>query len=264
MNLLNSFRSEWILLNRRRMWAAMGLTTVVFTIVATVLTLSTAESFVGGNSVGLALESLAGSGGATAAVIFSIGFSSILVLAAFASSTGNEFGRGTLRAALTKQPHRWSLMAGKLGARVTVASILMAGALVIGALTAAVYAPAEDISTTGWFDGDAFGAAAGDYARLIGFVAMFALVGTAVAVVVRSTPVSLGICLLWFGPIENVIGENRSWAERWFPGLVLRSLVQPDAPDALSLGTTVATLGVYAAVCVAVIGVVMSRRDLTS
>ena len=264
MNLLNSFRSEWILLNRRRMWTAMGLTTAIFTIVATVLTLSTAESFVGGDSVGLALESLVGSGGATAAVIFSIGFSSILVLAAFASSTGNEFGRGTLRAALTKQPNRWSLMAGKLGARVTVASILMAGALVIGAVTAAVYAPSEDISTTGWFDGDAFVTAAGDYARLIGFVVMFALVGTTVAVLVRSTPVSLGICLLWFGPIENVIGENRSWAERWFPGLVLRSLVQPDSADALPLGTTVATLGVYAAVCVALIGTVMTRRDVTT
>ena len=27
MNLLNSYRSEWILLNRRKMWMVMGLTT---------------------------------------------------------------------------------------------------------------------------------------------------------------------------------------------------------------------------------------------
>ncbi len=263
MNLVNSYRSEWILLNRRKMWTVMGITTAIFTIVATALTLSTAESVVGGDSVGLALQALSGSGGATAAVIFSIGFSSILVLAAFASSTGNEFSRGTLRAALTKQPSRWSLIAGKLGARVTVASILMAGALGIGAATAAVWAPTEDISTDGWFDGEALVAAAGDYARLIGFVVMFALIGTTVAVLVRSTPVALGIGLLWFGPIENVIGEGQAWADRWFPGLVLRSLLQPDAPDALSTGTTLATLGAYGAVCVAVIGAVMARRDVT-
>ena len=214
--------------------------------------------------VGLALESLVGSGGATAPVIFSIGFSSILVLAAFASSTGNEFSRGTLRSALTKQPSRWSLIAGKLGARVTVASILMAGALVIGAATAALYAPTEDISTDGWFDVDALVAAGGDYARLIGFVVMFALIGTTVAVLVRSTPVALGICLLWFGPIENVIGESRAWADRWFPGIVLRWLVQPDAPDALSTGTTLTTLGAYGAVCIAVIGAVMARRDVAA
>src|SRR5215207_2922977 len=165
MNLVNSYRSEWILLNRPKMWMVMGLTTAIFTIVATALTLSTAKDVVGdGDNVGLALSALAGSGGATVAVIFAIGFSSILVLAAFASSTGNEFSRGTLRAALTKQPSRWSLIAGKLGARVTVASVLMAGALVVGAVTAAVWAPTEDISTTGWFDGDAFVAAASDYA----------------------------------------------------------------------------------------------------
>ena len=265
MNVLNSFRSEWILLNRPKMWTVMGLTTAIFTIFATALTLSTAKDVVGGgDDVGLALSTLVGSGGATVAVIFAIGFSSILVLAAFASSTGNEFSRGTLRAALTKQPSRWSLMTGKLGARVGVASILMAGALVIGAVTAAVWAPTEDISTSGWFDGDAFVAAAGDYVRLIGFVVMYAVIGTAVAVLVRSTPVALGACLLWFGPIENVIGEGKDWANRWFPGFVLRSLVQPDSPDALSLGTTLSTLGVYAAICIAVIGIVMARRDVTS
>ena len=100
MNLLNSFRSEWILLNRPKMWTVMGLTTAIFTILATALTLSTAKDVVGGgDNVGLALNTLVGSGGATVAVIFAIGFSSILVLAAFASSTGNEFSRGTLRAA---------------------------------------------------------------------------------------------------------------------------------------------------------------------
>jgi hypothetical protein len=83
-------------------------------------------------------------------------------------------------------------------------------------------------------------------------------------VLVRSTPVTLGIGLLWFGPIENVIGENRAFAERWFPGLVLRSLVQPDSPDALTTGQVLSTLALYGAVCVAVIATVMSRRDVTA
>ena len=60
-----------------------------------------------------------------------------------------------------------------------------------------------------------------------------------------------------------MIGEGQEWADRWFPGLVLRSLVQPDAPDALSTGNALATLGAYGAVCVAVIGAVMARRDVT-
>jgi ABC-2 type transport system permease protein len=259
--MIATFRSEWILLNRRRMWVVAGLTTVVFTVLATAVAISTAEPFLRSPGAGLVLEALIGSGGATAAVIFSVAFSSILALAAFASSTGNEFTRGTLRTALTHQPNRLALIGGKLAARFSVGAILMVLALVVGAATAAIVAPAQDIDTTGWFDLDALGEAAGDYVRLLGFVAVYALIGTMIAVLVRSTPIALAIGLLWFGPFENVIGEGREWADRWFPGLLLRSMLQPDRPDSIATGTAVATLGVYAAVCLAVIAVVMARRD---
>lgn len=262
--MITSFRSEWIVLNRRRMWAVTGLTTVAFTVAATWLAILTAKPFLQADSEGLVLEALLGAGGATAAVIFSVAFSSMIVLAAFASSTGNEFARGTLRAALTHQPRRLALIAGKLTARFTVAAILMAVALVVGAATAAIVAPAEDIDTTGWFGVDALTQASGDYLRLLGFVAFYALFATMVAVLVRSTPVSLGILLLWFGPIENVIGEGRDWADRWFPGMLLRSMLQPDRPDSIATGTAVATIAAYAVVCIAVIATVMKRRDVTS
>ena len=35
--MITTFRSEWILLNRARLWVITGLTTVVFTVVATAL-----------------------------------------------------------------------------------------------------------------------------------------------------------------------------------------------------------------------------------
>ena len=267
MNAMHAFRSEWILLNRRRLWLGMGATTLVFAVAATVITLSTADSASSAGrreGGGLSLDALTGAGGATAAVVFAIGFGSVLVLAAFASSTGNEFSRGTLRAALTRHPRRSSLFAGKLAARVAMAALLMAGALAAGAATAAVFAPTRDIATRQWFGGAALGAAGADYLRLLGFVVMYALIGTTLAVLVRSTPVALGAGLLWFGPIENVIGEGRAWADRWFPGLVLRSLVQPDTPGGLATSTAVVTLAGYAAVCVAVVAGVMARRDVTS
>lgn len=265
MNLLNSFRSEWILLNRSRLWVGLGLTTVVFAAIATWLLLESAEpAGRGGDGPGVSLDALTGSGGATAAVISSMGFATVLVVAAFAAAMGNEITRGTLRAALAKQPSRTALIAGKLAARVSLASILMAVALIVGAVTAAVVAPSEDIDTGGWFGADALGSGVADYGRLLVFVAMYALIGTTVAVMVRSTPMALGICLLWFGPIENVLGEGRDWAERWFPGLVMRSLVQPDGPGALSLGATLTTLALYAVLCGGVIAYAMSRRDITA
>ncbi|MGH9136421.1 MAG: ABC transporter permease [Acidimicrobiales bacterium] len=262
--MIKSFRSEWILLNRTKLWLVLGLTTAVYTVAATTLVISTAKPLLQQQDEGLSLEALVGAGGATMAVVFSIAFSFILVLAAFASSTGNEFTRGTLRAALTFQSNRVSLLAGKLSARILLAAIIMAGALVIGSVTAAIVAPAQDIDTAGWFGLSALGEAAEDYVRAIAFVVGFALIGTTIAVLVRSTPVALGIGLLWFGPVENVIGEGRAWADRWFPGMLLRSVVQPQAPEATATTTALATLGVYAAVCVAVIGIVMARRDVTT
>jgi hypothetical protein len=46
--------------------------------------------------------------------------------------------------------------------------------------------------------------------------------------------------------------------------VVLRSLMQPDQPDALSTGTAVGALAAYAAVCVAVIATVMASHDVTA
>jgi len=264
MNVLRSFRSEWLLLNRRRLWVGLGVTTVLFTAVATMLSLSNVRPAARTGGVGLVTESLHGSGGATAAVVFAVTFSAILVVAAFASSTGNEFARGTLRAALTTQPNRWSLITGKLAARVSVAAILMLSALLVGAVTARTFAPSRNIDTTGWLGTDALGDGIVDYGRLLAFIVVYALIATTIAVLVRSTPIALGIGLLWFGPFENVVGDDRAWAQRWLPGLLLRSVLQPDAPTAIGTATALATLGIYAVICAAVIAAVMSRRDITS
>jgi hypothetical protein len=263
VSILNAFRSEWILLNRKQLWLVLGAITTLYTVVATALAIATAEPRRQQSEDGLALEALVGAGGATTAVIFSIAFAFLLVFVTFAASTGNEFTRGTLRTALTFQSHRVSLMAGKLAARVLVAAIVMAGALVIGSITAAVVAPAQDVSTDGWFGLSALGEAVEDYLRAVVFVAGFAVIGTTIAVLLRWTPIALGVGLLWFGPIENVIGEGQDWAERWFPGMVLSSIVRPETPDAVATPAALATLGAYTAICAAVIAIVMSRRDAT-
>ena len=186
--MIRAFRSEWILLNRKKLWLILGAVTAVYTAVATALVINTAEPLLQQSEGGLALETLVGAGGATMAVIFSIAFAFILVLATFASSTGNEFARGTLRSALTFHSNRMSLIAGKLAARVLVAAIVMAEALVIGSITAAIVAPAQDISTNGWFGLAALGEGVEDYLRSIVYVVGFAVIGTTIAVLLRSTP----------------------------------------------------------------------------
>lgn len=262
--MIAAYRSEWLLLNRARLWIAAGLVMLAFTVGATWLAVANAEApGPGAGPGGLTTNALAGAGGATAGVIWALAFGSLLVLAAFASSTANEFTRGTFRAALLHHAGRWSLVAGKTAARMSVAAVLLAIAIVAGAATAAVAASRSGISTTDWFSPAGIADAGADYLRLLAWGAGFALIGTTVAVLVRSTPITLAAVVLWFGPIENVIGDGSDWAQRWFPGLLLRAIVSQEQPDALPMSTVAPTLLGYGAVCVAVLAVVLSRRDVT-
>jgi hypothetical protein len=252
------------LLNRFRLWAVMGVLTVVFTVAATWLLLETAEpAGVQGND-GVSLEAIRGAGGATTAAVWSLTFSSVLVLAAFIASTANEFTRGTLRVAFTRSANRLSLLGGKVAARVAVAVAVMTVALAVGWVTALLTAPGAGVPTDGWVSASAFSSAGDDLLRLVVFVIVYAVIGTMIAVIVRSTPIALAVGLVWFGPIENVIGEGQSWAMRWFPGLLLRSVMRPDAPISIATSTALATLAIYLGVAVTVIALVISRRDMTS
>jgi ABC-type transport system involved in multi-copper enzyme maturation permease subunit len=262
--MIAAIRSELVLLNRRRLWFVLSALTLAFVVPATWLIISTAEPARTQGADGISLEAITGAGGATAAVVSSIGFSSVLVLAAFIGSTANEFTRGTLRVAFTRTSKRLSLIAGKVLARMGVATGVMLVALAVGWVTAMLVAPASDVATDDWFGSAAFGQAGEDFARLVLFVFVYAVIGTTIAVLVRSTPIALGVGLVWFGPIENVIGEGQDWADRWFPGLLLRSLLRPDMPGAVGTGTALATLAAYLTIAVAVVATVISRRDLTS
>ena len=262
--MIAAIRSEFVLLNRFRMWAILGALTVAFTVAATWLLLATAEPARLQGNDGVSLETIRGAGGATTAVVWSLTFSSVLMLAAFIASTANEFTRGTLRVAFTRAPHRLSLLGGKVAARVAVAVAVMTVALAVGWVTALLVAPSAGVPTAGWVSSGAFTSAGDDLLRLAVFVIVYAVIGTMIAVIVRSTPIALAVGLVWFGPIENVIGEGQSWAMRWFPGLLLRSVLRPDAPISIATSTALATLALYMGVAVTVIAVVISRRDMTS
>jgi hypothetical protein len=261
--MINVYRSQLLLLNRRRTWTIAGLATLVFTVSATLLGISSAEPARAGGG-GLALEALAGPGGATAGVIWAVSFGAILVLVTFISTTGNDFARGTFRTALLHHPGRWTYLAGKVAALMTVTLVLMLAALLIGWATAAAVAPGNDVDTTGWFGLEALAQAGGDFGRLAAWAFGHAVIGTTIAVLCRSTPVALGIGIVWFGPVENILSDDVAAAFDWFPGLLLRAIVAPGNPEVASTGRAVAMVAAYTVVCVAVIATAVQRRDVTS
>jgi len=270
--MINAIRSELVLLNHRRMWVTSSLITITFTAGATALLVTTSKpastngiTDLPGNGEGMPLELLAGPGGATAAVAWATyGFGFLLLLAGFTSRIGNEFSRGTFRTALLHHSNRWSLIGGKMIALMAIAIALIVVGLAAGALAAAIVAPSQGIDTSGWFGADAFRHIVADLLRTIAWAFGWALIATTLAVLVRSVPIALGAGVMWFGPIENVIGEGQAFAQRWFPGLLLQQVVAPDIGSAVSTSTAAVTLAAYGLVMAAAIALFFTRLDVTS
>lgn len=263
--MIRAARAEFLLMHRPRLWAILLAITTVFAVAVTYAFIAGAEDAAAGGAsrVTVTMADLASAGGATVGVIAAMSFSSILVFAAFVAATANDFTRGTLRSAFTRQPHRLGLIGGKVATRFGVTLGLMIVALIMGAITAAIAAP-NAIDTGAWVSADALTQTLESVVRVVGYLAFFAIIGTAVAVIFRSTPLALGVGLVWFGPIENAIGEGRDWADRWFPGLIARAEVRPDPSGTISTLTASWTMVLYALIAIAVTVWLIQRRDVTS
>ena len=245
--MIRSFRSEWILLNRKKLWLTTRRDHRRVHRRRDALAISTARPCsssprrrAGPRGAGRRRR---GDGGGDLLRRLRL----ILVLAAFASSTGNEFARGTLRSALTFQPQpvvvdgrqarRPSHRRGDPDGRAPWWSGRSPRRSSLRPRTSA-----PPVGS----DVDALGEAAGGLraaARVRRRVTPSSARPSPCSCARPPSP-SASVCC-GSVPIENVIGEGQAWAERWFPGMVLRSIVQPQAADSIATPTALATLGAY-------------------
>ncbi|MET0147106.1 MAG: ABC transporter permease [Ilumatobacteraceae bacterium] len=266
--MIRSIRAELVKLTRRRFLLVTTLVTTIFAVGATAIVVMAAESVpVGGPRSGidqlLSVEALGAAGGGTAVFAQTAAFGAVFLLAVFIATVAGELSRGTFRTMLLQQPHRGRVLAGKMIAVIGFAVVVSLYAEVVAWITARLIAPGQGIDTTRWTSLDALGAAGEDFGRLVLFIAGWAVIATVVGVLARSVPVGVGVGLVWAGPVENVIGDGWSPGERFFPGLVLRSIISPAAAT-VSFERAVITMSVYGAIAAAITAVALSRRDVTS
>lgn len=192
-----------------------------------------------------------------------LAFANIPLLAVFVTLSASPFNRGTWRTSLLQQPRRLLLATGQLLARFGFVSMFMLTSLFGGLAAAWLLAENRGIDTSAWFTATAWGDTAEAAVRVLGMTFVSAVIGTLLGVVTRSIPIALGIGLIWFGPIENAIGDNLSWADDWFPGLLMRWLMSPGLTEVSQTHTNL-TLAAYLLVAMGMIGWVLHRRDVTS
>jgi len=261
--MIAALRAELVKLRRRRVLLVTAVATLAFTVGSAAIVLSSAGGAEGARGRGVTLESLSRAGGGTEVFTTAMSFAGTFLFVVFVGAVAVEFSRGTFRTMLLHQPRRLRLLAGKLAGLLVFAAVVLAAAEMLTWVAAKVLAPWQDVASGDWVSAAALGDAVADYGSVLFWVTGYALLGTALAVVVRSVPVALAIGIAWAGPFEHLFQDAWTPAERFFPGLLLEAFVAGGTPE-VGVWRAFLTVSVYAALAAAVAGVTFARRDITA
>jgi ABC-type transport system involved in multi-copper enzyme maturation permease subunit len=264
--MMRAYRAELTKLLRRKVLLVTAAVALVFGIGASAIVVNAAEpasSLSRGASRTLSIEALADAGGGSQIFRSAIAFAGFFVLVVFVGWTAVEFSRGTMRTMLLRQPRRLRLLAGKVTALLTYAAVTLAGIEVVAWLTARLLAPGVGVDTAAWTSLDALGSAVTDYGAVLLWVTGYALLGTALAVVLRSVTVALAVGIAWFGPVEHILQNNWSGAGGVFPGLGLEAFAAGGTSD-VSVARAVVVTTIYVGAAAVVACTLFTRRDVTA
>jgi ABC-type transport system involved in multi-copper enzyme maturation permease subunit len=262
--MIATLRAELVKVLRRRVLIVTALTTAVFAVGSAAIVLAAAQpAGERPSGRGVTVASLSDAGGGTDVFTTAVSFAGTFLFVVFVGAVAVEFSRGTFRTMLLYQPRRIRLLAGKLAALLGFAAAVLAAAEVLTWAAARLIAPSQDVATGHWISADALAQGVADYGSVLFWVGGYALLGTMLAVLVRSVPIALAIGIAWAGPFEHLLQDAWDPAQRFFPGLLLEAFVA-GGTSAVSAARAFLTVAVYVTIAAVVAGTVFARRDLTA
>lgn len=259
--MIRAFRAELVKMRRLRVLVVTAFAVVLFAVGGAAVVLAAAEPAANATpGRGLTLEALADAGGGTAVFRTAASFAGVLVFAVFVGAVAVEFGRGTFRTMLLRQPRRLRLLAGKTAGLLAFAAAALLVTEILTWAAARLLAPSQDVETGSWVSLAALGQGVADYGSVLFWVTGYAVLGTTVALLARSVAVALAVGIAWAGPFEHLVQDAWDPAGRLFPGLLLEAFAAGGTPDVSSWRAFV-TIAVYTAVGALVGGATFARRD---
>jgi ABC-2 type transport system permease protein len=262
--MIRAFQAEMVKLLRRRVVLLTALAVAVVAVGGTAIVLGGAEP-AGPTTAGndLTLEALADAGGGTEVFRRAASFAGFFMFVLFVGAVAVEFGRGTFRTMLLRQPARVRLLAGKLAALLAYAAVVLAVTMALTWVAARLLAPSQDIDTGAWVSLDGMAAGIADYGAVLFWITGYAVLGTTLAVLTRSVPIALAIGIAWAGPFEHLLADAWDPAYRIFPGLQLEAFVAGGTAEVDATQAFV-TIMAYVGIGAAVAALSFSRRDVTA
>jgi len=262
--MLGAFSSEWVKLRRRSilLWGLGG--GLLFTVLATVFTIEratktlTAESH--GHGFRITVAQLSQPDGLVHGVVDVSNLVGIVALCLFAGAVATEYSQGTLRNLLVRQPRRAQLLSGKFLALALFIAVAVVLAVGVAVIVAFVLAPAKGIHTSAWTSSTGVS----DLVQSILHVWLacigYGVLGTALAVVLRSPAVAIALGVAYVLPGEAIINALWSNGDRWLPGQLLSALAHGGTSSA-SYSHALVTITAYVVIVAVGTLVLFQRRD---
>lgn len=262
--MLGAFSSEWVKLRRRSMllWGFGG--AIFFAVFATAITIERSVKVIApgfhGHGFRVTIAELSRANGLVHGVVDVSNLVGIVALCLFAGATATEYSQGTLRNLLVREPHRMRLLTGKFLALALFVLIAVIVAIVVASAVAFALAPGKGISTSAWTSSTGLN----DFGQSIFHVYLasvgYGVLGTALAVVLRSPTVAIAVGVAYALPGEAIINSLWDNGDRWLPGQLLSALAHGGTSSS-SYGHSLITLVLYAAVVSAGTLWLFRRRD---
>lgn len=270
--MIRSFRSEFLKLQRPGMLLGGAGTMLGLTVLITILMFATASETPptpqAGQQGGLPFSAFENAEGFVFAFTLVGQLLGVVALVLFAQGMGAEYGYGTLKVLLSREPRRMVILGGK----VTAMMVFVLGATLIAAClglgTSAIMAAARGIDTSTWNSAAAWQHAIAVVARIGAATVAWGIIGTLLAILFRSAPAAIGLGLGYTLVGESLLAFALPKIGRFMPGQVLGAWVDGGPtlqnPNAIELQWAAVLLVVYVAAFAIIAAVVLRNRDVAT
>jgi ABC-2 type transport system permease protein len=256
-----AFGSEWVKLRRRNLLVGTYAGLAVAASLFAVLLFAQAPANGGGDLPSLA--QLAQPDGLIHGVNRAAVLLGVVAFGVAASQIASEYGLGTLRQLLVRQPRRAVLLAGKSLAVLTFMIGAVVFAALIATLAAFVMAHARHVPTTAWTST----AGITDLTRALGDLLLatfgFTILGFVAGLLFRSSVTAIIVGFAYLLPIEAVIIRIAPHTAAWLPGQALQAIAAGGLTGT-GFAHSLALSTVYIAIAGAAASLVFVRKDVTA
>lgn len=261
--ILASFRSEWIKLRRPTLlygtYAGLAAAASLFAI----LMFTQANNKPSDNGGLPNLADLAKPNGLVHGLSRATILLGVVAFGLAAAQIAGEYGLGTLRQLLVRQPRRPVLLAGKYLAVVTfmVGAVLFASLVAMG--VSFVLAHARHIPTGAWVSSAGVSDLTRAFLDLVLAVIGYATLGMAVGLFLRSSVFAVVAGFAWLLAVESVITRVVASTGSWLPGTLLESVGQGGTAT-VGFSHALILSVVYLVAVGIVTTIVFTRKDVTA